>query len=209
VDLESAGRLLALAATLCGRWQNKILRISCNENACPQCLERRTPSRNLPDHRPGKPMKRSSRIAILVVTLALGGIQFFHPKENLGPTGGPNDLTVRYAVPADVRASLAEACYDCHSNQTRYPWYANVQPVAWWLNHHISEGRRGLNFSEFGAYPARRASRKLDAIVSHLERADMPLASYLWMHPEARLTGEQKKKLTDWAQALHDKIPPK
>lgn len=153
-------------------------------------------------------MKKRLRLAGLALLLVLVGIQFIHPQPNLGTTGGANDLTVRSAVPDDVRRLLADACYDCHSNHTRYPWYANVQPVAWWLDHHVREGKRGLNFSEFGAYPARRATRKLAAIGKEVGRGDMPLSSYTWMHPAARLTPDQRKKLVDWAQALHDKIPP-
>ena len=111
-------------------------------------------------------------------------------------------------MPADVSRLLAGACYDCHSNHTRYPWYASVQPVAWLLDHHVREGKRELNFSKFGAYPARRAAPKLAAIAKEVGEGDMPLGSYTWMHPAARLTPEQRSKLVDWAQALRDKIPP-
>lgn len=148
------------------------------------------------------------RLAGVGLFLVLVGIQFFHPTRNLGTTGGPNDVTVRYAVPDDVRQLLAEACCDCHSDRTRYPWYASVQPVAWWLDHHVREAKRGLNFSEFGAYPARRAARKLDGIGNEVDQGDMPLHSYTWMHPAARLTPDQRKKIVDWAEALHDKILP-
>jgi hypothetical protein len=154
------------------------------------------------------PMKKRLRLAGLVLFLVLVGIQFIHPKQNLGATGGPNDITVRSAVPDDVRWLLAATCYDCHSNRTRYPWYASVQPVAWWLDHHVREGKRELNFSEFGAYPARRAAHKMAAIVKEVGEGDMPLSSYTWIHPAARLPPDQRKKLVDWAQALHDKIPP-
>ena len=153
-------------------------------------------------------MNKRIRFASLLLVLVLVGIQFFRPKENLGPTGGPNDLAVRYAIPADVHALLTAACYDCHSNHTRYPWYAKVQPVAWLLDHDIGGAKHELNFSEFGAYPARRAAHKLDGIVNEVEGGDMPLASYRWMHPEARLTADQRKRLIDWAQALEARIPP-
>jgi hypothetical protein len=140
--------------------------------------------------------------------LVVVGIQFVRPTENLGTTGGPNDITVRFGVPDDVHQILVDACYDCHSNRTRYPWYANVQPVAWWLNHHVQHGKRELNFSEFGGYTEKRAAHKLDAIVKEVGGGDMPLNSYTWAHPAARLTPGQRKTLVDWAQAQHDKIAP-
>ena len=83
-----------------------------------------------------------------------------------------------------------------------------VQPVAWLLDHDVREGKRELNFSEFGAYPAQRAAHKLAAIGKEVGEGDMPLSSYAWMHPAARLTPEQRSKLVDWAQALHDELPP-
>lgn len=142
------------------------------------------------------------------LVLVLVAIQFFHPVRKLGPVGGLDDITARFAVPPDVQTVLANACYDCHSNRTRYPWYANVQPVGWWLAHHINEARGELNFSKFATYSSRRAARKLDAIIDQVEQGDMPLRSYTWMHPAARLTAAQRKLITGWAQALHDKIAP-
>ncbi|MFA5057959.1 MAG: heme-binding domain-containing protein [Opitutaceae bacterium] len=153
-------------------------------------------------------MKNRFRLAAVVLAVLLIGIQFLHPERNLGITGGPNDIAVRFVVPDNVHAVLTKACYDCHSNYTRYPWYAGVQPVAWWMSHHVHEAKRELNFSEFGSYSVKRTARKLDAIVDEVERGDMPLISYTWMHPEARLTAAQRKLLTDWAQALHDQIVP-
>ncbi|HUL53109.1 MAG TPA: heme-binding domain-containing protein [Opitutaceae bacterium] len=148
------------------------------------------------------------RVLAPLFGLTLVEIQFFPPTRNLGSAEGPDDISHKAAVPADVHRLLAEACYDCHSNRTRYPWYAGVQPVGWWLNHHVHEGKRELNFSQFGAYPAKRAARKLDAIVDEVEHGDMPLRSYAWMHPAARLTATERKMITTWAEALHDKIQP-
>jgi hypothetical protein len=153
-------------------------------------------------------VKKSVRVCVAGLVLVLAAIQFFHPKRNLGTAGGPDDITSRFAVPPDVQTVLANTCYDCHSNRTRYPWYANVQPVDWWLAHHISEARGELNFSEFGTYGAKRAARKLDAIVDQVEQGDMPRRSYTWMHPAARLTTAQRKLITGWAQTLRDKITP-
>jgi Haem-binding domain len=153
-------------------------------------------------------VKKSHLICGTGLVLVLAAIQFIHPQQNQGPTGGPDDITSRFAVPLDAQTVLASACYDCHSNRTRYPWYAKVQPVGWWMAHHINEAKGELNFSEFGAYSAKRAARKLDAIVDQVEQGDMPLNSYTWMHPAARLTAAQRKLITGWAQTLHDKIAP-
>jgi hypothetical protein len=146
----------------------------------------------------------------LLPALALGlvAIQFVRPARNIASAPSPDDLLVTHPVPADVRRTLEQACYDCHSNTTHYPWYAAVQPVAWWLDYHVRSGKEHLNFSEFGAYSAKRAARKLDTLVNEVEQGGMPLPSYTWLHPEARLTAEQKKQLTAWADALHDQLAP-
>lgn len=105
------------------------------------------------------------------------------------------------AVPDSIQHLLQTACYDCHSNHTNYPWYADVNPVGLWLNHHVNEGKRKLNFSEFALYDARRKAHKLEEIAESVEKHDMPLASYLWIHDEARLTAAQRKAIIDWANA--------
>jgi hypothetical protein len=143
----------------------------------------------------------------LVVGLVV--IQFIHPARNVASGPSPDDLSVKHPVPPDVRRTLEQACYDCHYDTTRYPWYASVQPVAWWLNYHVRAGKRHLNFSQFGTYPAKNAARKLGAISEEVRQGDMPLPSYTWLHPEARLTAEQKNQLTAWAESLRDQIAPK
>jgi hypothetical protein len=143
-----------------------------------------------------------------VLALGLVAIQFVRPVRNLASAPSPDDLSVKYPLPAEVRRMLEQACYDCHSNTTRYPWYESVQPVAWWIDYHVRSGKAQLNFSEFGAYSARRAARKLDTLVNEVEQGGMPLPSYTWLHPEARLTAEQKRQLTAWADALHDQLAP-
>lgn len=153
-------------------------------------------------------MKRLFRPLAAGLGLALLVAQLWRPARNESPPGGPNDLAAKYAVPPPVQALLQRACYDCHSNRTRYPWYAEVQPVRWWLDHHISEGKRHLNFSEFGAYPEKRAGKKLDEIIDEVEGHTMPLASYTWIHRDARLSAADAKLLTDWADGLRAEIAP-
>ena len=98
------------------------------------------------------------------------------------------------------------ACYDCHSNTTRYPWYANIQPVGWWLASHVNDGKQHLNFSEFAAYSPKRAAKKFDQIIDEVTDREMPLASYKLGHPDARLTNAQSKLLTDWAATTRDRV---
>jgi len=145
---------------------------------------------------------------LLALLLLLVAAQFIRPARNLAAGPGPNDLGVKHPVPANVQAVLQRACYDCHSNTTRYPWYAEVQPVRWWLDQHINDGRRHFNFSEFGSYSAKRMDKKLGEVASEVTEGEMPLKSYTWMHPEARLTPEEIKLVADWARGLRREIAP-
>ena len=145
---------------------------------------------------------------LLAAAVLLGALQFVRPARNSATAPGADDINVKYPVPANVQGLLQRACYDCHSNNTHYPWYANVQPVGWWLTRHVNDGKRHLNFSAFGAYTAKRAASKLGEISDEVAQHSMPLKSYTWMHPEARLTAAEIKLISDWADALHDEIAP-
>lgn len=149
-------------------------------------------------------MKKKILTAFL---LLLGAAQFIRPERNQGAVAGPGFIGAKHPVPPDVAKVLQHACYDCHSNYTAYPWYASIQPVGWWLAWHVRDGRRHLNLSEFVTYTDKRAGRKLDEIVDEVKEGGMPLPSYTWMHPEARLTAAEKKLLTDWAQAMRARYP--
>lgn len=149
---------------------------------------------------------RALRLAVGVLLAAFVGIQFARPARNEGDAEGPDSLVARHRVPDNVRAILRRACYDCHSDRTRYPWYAGVQPVRWWLDSHIAEGKRHLNFSAFGRYDAKRATRALDETVDALLARSMPLKSYTWIHRDAVLTKEETGAVADWAEALIDEL---
>ncbi len=145
-----------------------------------------------------------------VFAVLLVGAQFIRPAKNLSAAApGPDDLTVLRPPPPEVKAVLERACYDCHSNTTRYPWYASIQPIGWWLADHVKEGKAHLNFSSFGAYPAKRQERKLNELLDEVEEGHMPLASYKLVHADARLTPAEIKALTDWAAAVRDDLPAK
>ncbi len=144
-------------------------------------------------------MLKKILIALLIVLVV---IQFFRPEKNIS-----NDQTYaiakKYKVPKDVQRLLEVSCNDCHTNKTVYPWYANIQPVAWWLDDHVVDGKRHLNFSEFTNRPLFVQHHKLDEIVEMVEEGEMPLESYtnFGLHPEAKLTAEQRTTITAWAKA--------
>lgn len=150
-------------------------------------------------------MKRFFKIFFLTIFIALLLIQLYpKPKPNVSPVTGANDITVVHHVPADVEKVLRSSCYDCHSNNTTYPWYASVQPVAMWLGNHIVEGKRELNFSEFGTYALRRQYRKLEEMNSQVKENQMPLSSYTLIHTDAKLDEAEKVLLAGWVTSLRD-----
>jgi Haem-binding domain len=151
-------------------------------------------------------MKKFFKRLFLVLLAGFVIIQFFRPGKNTATGSSPNDITAKYAVPADVQQILKTSCYDCHSNNTVYPWYSNIQPVAWWLKDHIDEGKRELNFSEFAAYRIGRQYRKLEEINKEVKEGEMPLSSYTLIHKDAKLSDAQKLAIAGWVTALRDSI---
>lgn len=140
----------------------------------------------------------------LLIVLVI--IQFIRPAKNIDVATQPNDIAVVMAVPNDVNVILRKACYDCHSNNTNYPWYASVQPVYWWLNDHIEEGKKELNFSEFGTYKLKRKLKKFNEISGEVTDGEMPLKSYTWIHKEAKLTRQEANVLINWANLMAVKM---
>ncbi len=147
-----------------------------------------------------KILKRFFQLLLLVFIV----IQFFRPAKNKAEGISNNDITKLYPVPDDVKTILKTSCYDCHSNNTVYPWYAEVQPVAWWLDNHIKDGKKDLNFSEFAGYRLRRQYKKLEEINELVKKDEMPLDSYLWIHKDAKLNDLQKQTLANWVQSVRD-----
>jgi hypothetical protein len=149
-----------------------------------------------------KIFKRTFQILLLAFII----IQFIRPAKNKSEGISSNDISKIYPVPENVQAILKTSCYDCHSNNTVYPWYAKIQPVAWWLNDHIVEGKRELNFSEFASYRIGKQFRKLDEINGQVKHDEMPLETYLWIHKNAKLDNDQKLILANWVSAVRDSI---
>ena len=138
--------------------------------------------------------------------LVLIAIQLVQPARNTSGGVLPSDISKTVSLPENVHTLLRTACYDCHSNHTLYPWYSYVQPVGWILANHIKEGKKELNLSEFGSYPARRQQSKLKAIADQVRDGEMPLYSYTIIHRKARLSNEEKAVIIHWAQNEMDSL---
>ena len=141
-----------------------------------------------------------------ILLIAFIGIQFFHPKKNKSEGEQATAISKLHAVPDDVIVILKKACNDCHTNNTVYPWYSKVQPVDWWLDNHVVEGKKHLNLDELGGRPAWLRFHKMEEIVDEVKENKMPLNSYTWIHKDAILTDEEKAKLTGWAQGVMDEM---
>jgi hypothetical protein len=144
----------------------------------------------------------------ILITLAviLVVIQFIHPERNKASEPQSDAIATRITVPDNIKNILARACNDCHSNNTRYPWYSHIQPVDWWMTNHVTEGKRELNFDEYTNRSLRYQYHKMEEIADQIEEGEMPLDSYTWMHREARLNASEKKELIDWANSVRAKM---
>jgi len=132
-------------------------------------------------------------------------LQFFNPARTNPPV--KNDFLAAVKPPPAVAANLRDACYDCHSHETRWPWYSKIAPVSWLVVSDTTEGREHLNFSDWPTEPA-RAAKKLDRINEVVDYREMPPKKYSLIHADARLTEVQRKEIMDWTDAAAEKIRP-
>ena len=141
-------------------------------------------------------------LAVLVVAIVLV-IQVIPVERNVSTVPPGQSFEKTEKVPANVAAILKVSCYDCHSNNTRYPWYSELQPGAWFMARHIKKGKEELNFDEFNNYSKRRKKAKIKSIISQIEKDEMPLRSYRMMHGNARLSADEKKELLDFFNTIN------
>lgn len=151
-------------------------------------------------------MKSILKKASLVLLAIFVIIQFIRPTKNTATAMSANDISTKYNMAADVKNILQTSCNDCHSNNTVYPWYSNIQPVAWYLNDHVLDGKRHLDFSEFASYKIGKQYRKLDEISHEIEDGEMPMTSYTLIHGNAKLNDAQKVVIYKWVNELRDNI---
>ena len=138
----------------------------------------------------------------LILLLLLVGIQFIRIDKGSPEFDNTKDLIALENPPIKVENLLKEACYDCHSYESKYPWYTNVAPVSWWIKRHINIGRKSLNFSLWGTYSAKKKAHKIEENIEFVEEGWMPIGTYKLMHPKGRISDEERKLLTDWFKTL-------
>ena len=125
-------------------------------------------------------------------------IQFANPSRTNPPVVPGHDFLSSAKPPPEIATTFRNACYDCHSDETRWPWYSRVAPVSWFVADHVKDGRRHLNFSDWPNDDSLRAVQKLRHVRGQVSSGKMPLDSYTWIHTAARLTATQRDQLVKW-----------
>jgi len=136
-------------------------------------------------------------ISVFIILFAIA--QFFNPQKNEYTSIPESDFILNEKPSQQITSIIKESCYDCHSNNTNYPWYDRITPVNFWLKGHIKGAKEELNFSEWKLYSAKKKVHKLDEFIEVLENNEMPLSSYTLMHSETKLTDDETKLLINWA----------
>ena len=144
-------------------------------------------------------MKLAQKI-LLGVSVVVAGIQLIRPAQTNPPVTG------EIKASPEVSALLKRACYDCHSNETKWPWYSQVAPMMWLVTRDVNDGRKHLNFSTWDGYEQGRKLKKLEELADEVGEGEMPMAIYLPMHPEAKLTKAEQTQLVDWARQLRAEL---
>jgi len=148
-------------------------------------------------------VRRIARLTVAAMLFVVLAIQLVRPARTNPPTDPSAVLSARVEVPAGVKALLDRSCRDCHSNDTRWPWYSNVAPVSWWVIDHVNHGRSHFNFSEWAKYNSEEQRELLKQSCELARKGAMPLPSYLRMHAAA-LTAEDIQALCKWAPRTID-----
>jgi len=132
---------------------------------------------------------------IIIILIIFIGIQFI-PVDRSNPP-------VKSDIPAPLKVKqiLINSCFDCHSNQTRWPWYSYIAPISFYIARDVEEGRDELNFSEWDKYDLRKKFKKLDEVVEEIEEGKMPPKQYIWLHPDAKITPEDLDAIRSWVES--------
>lgn len=144
-------------------------------------------------------MKKKILIGIIAFLIIA---QFFRIDKTNPPVVAENDILNHTNAPADISVMMKAACYDCHSNETKYPWYMDIAPISWWTKGHVNNARESLNYSEWVKFSGDVKKHKLEESALKVRKKWMPITSYLLAHPEAKLSEEEREKLAKWFESL-------
>ncbi len=149
---------------------------------------------------------KAFKIIGLVLLIVFVGIQFVPTARNQSDAVPQTDFMIVNNAPETIKIKLQVSCYDCHSNNTQYPWYNKIQPVAWILEDHIGHGKEELNFNIWGDLSRRRKNSKLKSIISQIEDDEMPLTSYALIHWDAKLSETEKREITKYLTLIKNDL---
>lgn len=151
-------------------------------------------------------MKKTWIIIIASVIFLFFVIQFFQPAKNDNLINPQNDIVFKLDIPAAIKKKIVNACYDCHSNKTAYPFYNNIAPVSWMMARHIREGKDHLNFSEWANYDRKKQIKLLTKICDEITSGEMPLKSYVFMHKNAIIDEKELKEICTWTEQASEQV---
>lgn len=144
-------------------------------------------------------MKKKILLAVIAFLIIA---QFIRIDKTNPPVIAANDILNMTNAPDDIAVMMKKACYDCHSNETKYPWYMDIAPISWWTKGHVNNARGSLNYSDWVGYVGEARKHKLEESALKVRKKWMPISSYLWMHPEAKLSETEREKLAKWFEGL-------
>lgn len=148
-------------------------------------------------------MKKYFKKIVILGLIIFLLMQLYQPARNIAYEQDISlDFVSQYNAPKNIETILRTSCYDCHSNNSNYPWYSSIEPGTFFMANHINEGKKELNFNEFGNYSNRRKSSKLKAILNQIKTNEMPLSSYTIIHKNAVLNENQKEQIINWLNSL-------
>lgn len=150
---------------------------------------------------------RTKRIFLAVIVVFVAA-QFVPLNRQNPPVTPSKTIEAVEPMPASVRAIFQTSCNDCHSNETRWPWYSRIAPLSWMIVHDVHEGRRHVNFSEWGVYSAKKKEDKLELICEQVTNGDMPDGVYAFFHRQVRVGEQGRQEVCDWVDSARSTLEP-
>jgi hypothetical protein len=151
-------------------------------------------------------MKKLLKSVVLVLAVAFLAIQVVRPERTNPPVDASRTMHSQLQPPPEVASILERSCVDCHSHQTRWPWYSYVAPTSWWLAGHVKEAREHMNLSEWAKYERKDADELLEEICEETSKGAMPLSSYLLIHRSSKLSPQDVRTLCEWSKAARERL---